>query len=116
MPKRATRKEHEFLMSGKPVSLLEVAESSGDHNVWKSFLERHGLHHSVSAERYLKGKLGEYLSAREITIITGIKGRTLRKWKNQGILRAEQLKSRWHYSVRDLVNAIKSANIKDIRS
>jgi hypothetical protein len=116
MAKGAAGKEHEFLMSGKPVSLLEIAESSGDENVWKSFLERHGLHHSVSADRYLRGKLGEYLNAREITIVTGIKGRILRKWRNQGILRAEQLKGRWYYSVRDLVNTIKSADIKDIRS
>jgi hypothetical protein len=104
MAKRVAGKEHEFLMSGKPVSLLEIAESSGDENVWKSFLEKHRLHHSISAHRYLRGKLGEYLNAREITILTGIKGRILRKWRNQGILRAEQLKGRWYYSVRDLVN------------
>ena len=116
MAKRAARKEQEFLMNGKPVSLLEIAESSGDEDVWKSFLEKHRLHHSISADRYLRGKLGEYLNAQEITIIAGIKGRILRKWRNQGILRAEQLKGRWYYSVRDLVNTIKSANMKDIRS
>jgi hypothetical protein len=96
--------------------LLEIAESAGDDRVWKSFLEGHGLHHSVSADRYLRGKLGEYLSAREIGIITGIKGYILHKWRNQGILRAEEIKGRWYYSVRDLVNAIKSADIKDIKS
>lgn len=116
MAKRAARKEYEFLIGGKPASLLEIAESSGDENVWKSSLERHGLHHSISADRYLRGKLGEYLNAREITIVTGIKGRILHKWRNQGILQAEQLKGRWYYSVRDLVNAIKSADIQDIRS
>jgi len=116
MAKTAARKEHEFFMNGKPVSLLDIAENSGDENVWKSFLERHGLHHSVSADRYLRSKLGEYLSTREISILTGIKGRILHKWRNQGVLQAEQLKSRWYYSVRDLVNSIKSAHIKDIRS
>lgn len=116
MAKRIAGKEYEFLIGGKPASLLEIAENSGDENVWKSFLERHGLHHSVSADRYLRGKLGEYLSAREISIVTGIKGRILHKWRNQRILRAEQLKGRWYYSVRDLVNTIKSADIKDIRS
>ena len=116
MAKKSTRKDYEFLMRGKPVSLLEIAEGSGDENVWKSFLERHGLHHSVSADRYLRAKLGEYLNAREISIVAGIKGRILRKWRNQGILRAEQLKGRWYYSVRDLANTIKSADIKDIGS
>jgi transposase-like protein len=28
----------------------------------------------------------------------------------------EALKGRWYYSVRDLINAIKSADIQDIRS
>lgn len=103
-------------MDGKRASLLEIAEGTGDESVWKSFLESHGLHHSVSAHRYLRGKLGAYLNAREIAVVTGIKGHILRKWRNQGILRAEQLKGRWYYSVRDLVNIIKSADIKDIRS
>lgn len=116
MAKKSTRKAYEFLIEGKSASLLEIAESSGDENVWKSFLERHGLHHSVSADRYLRSKLGEYLSAREISIVTGIKGRILHKWRNQGILRVEQLKGRWYYSVKDLVNTIKLADIKDIRS
>jgi len=116
MAKKSTRKNYEFFVDGKSASLLEIAESAGDDRVWKSFLERHGLHYSVSADRYLRGKLGEYLNAREITIVTGIKGRILRKWRNQGILRAEQMKGRWYYSVRDLVNTIKSADIKDIRS
>ena len=116
MAKKTDGKDFEFLINGKPASLLEIAESAGDDRIWKSFLERHKLHRNVSADRYLQGKLGEYLSAREITIVTGIKGRILHKWRNQGILQAEQLKGRWYYSVRDLVNAIKSADIKDIRS
>jgi len=116
MAKKSNRKDYEFLINGKLASLLEIAESTGDNRVWKSFLEGHGLHHSVSADRYLRGKLGEYLSSREISIITGIKGHILHKWRSQGILRAEQMKSRWYYSVRDLVNTIKSADIKDIRS
>jgi len=116
MAKKSTEKACEFFTDGKPASLLEIAENSGDESVWKSFLERHGLHHSMSADRYLKGKLGEYLSAREISITTGIKTRVLNKWRERGILHSEQLKGRWYYSVRDLISAIKSADIEDIRS
>lgn len=116
MVKKSAKKAYEFLMDGKRASLLEIAEGTGDESVWKSFLERHGLQSSTSADRYLRGKLGEYLNAREIAIVTGIKGRILRKWRNQGILRAEQLKSRWYYSVKSLITAIKCADIEDIKS
>lgn len=116
MTKETARIDHKFLIGGKPVSLLEMAESTGDSKIWKSFLERHGLQRSPSADRYLKGKLGEYLSAHEIHDLAGIRVRTLDKWRVQGILQAEQLKGRWYYSVRGLINAIKSADIRDIRS
>jgi carbamoylphosphate synthase small subunit len=116
MAKKSTRKAYEFSIEGKPASLLEIAENSGDENVWKSFLERHGLQHSMSADHYLKTKLGQYLSAHEIHILSGIKTRTLNKWRKQGVLQAEQLKGRWYYSVRNLISAIKSADIEDIRS
>jgi hypothetical protein len=116
MEKKMTRIDHEFLIDGKPVSLLEIAESTGDSKVWRSFLDRHQLQHDPSADRYLKGKLGEYLSAYEIHTLSGIRIRTLNKWRVKGILQAEHLNSRWYYSVRDLINAIKSADIRDIRS
>jgi len=116
MAKKSTRKGYEFFINGKPASLLEIAESSGDDRIWKSFLERHGLHRNISADRYLKDKLGDYLSAREIHVLTGIKTRTLNKWRERGVLRSEQLKGRWYYSIRDLIAAIKSADIEDIKS
>jgi len=43
MVKKSAKKAYEFLMDGKRASLLEIAEGTGDENVWKSFLERHGL-------------------------------------------------------------------------
>ena len=116
MAKKSTRKNYEFFINGKPASLLEIAESTGDKRIWKSFLERHGLHHNISADRYLKGKLGDYLSARDIHILSGIKTRTLDKWRERGFLQSEQLKGRWYYSIRDLIAAIKSADIEDIKS
>ena len=116
MAKKSTRKGYEFFINGKPASLLEIAESSGDDRIWKSFLERHVLHRNTSADRYLKDKLGDYLSAREIHVLTGIKVRTLDKWRAQGMLQAEQLKGRWYYSVKSLIAAISSADIEDIRS
>jgi len=115
MAKKSSRNTYEFSIEGKPASLLEIAENSGDENVWESFLERHGLHHSMSADRYIKTKLGQYLSAHDIHILSGIKPRTLNKWRKRGILQMEQLKGRWYYSVRDLISAIKSSDIEDIR-
>jgi hypothetical protein len=116
MAKKSTRKNYEFFINGKPASLLDIAESTGDDRIWKSFLERHRLHRDISADRYLKGKLGDYLGAREIRVLSGIKVRTLDKWRAQGILQAEQLKGRWYYSVKGLIAAIKSADIEDIKS
>jgi hypothetical protein len=69
----------------------------------------------ISAGHYLKGKLGDYLEAHEIHIRTGIKVRTINKWRTQGILRAEHIKGKWYYSKKSLIAAIQSANIKDIR-
>lgn len=115
MTRKSTRKEYEFLMDGKPASLLKIAEHTGNENIWKSFLETHGLQRNPSADRYLKSKLGDYLSAREIHILTDIKVRTLDKWRARGILHSEQLKGRWYYSIESLVTAIKSARIDDIK-
>jgi len=116
MAKKSTRKDYEFFINGKPASLLEIAESTGDERIWKSFLERYGLHRNISADRYLKGKLGEYLSTREIHVLTGIKTRILNKWRKRGVPQSEKLKGRWYYSIRDLIVAIKSADIEDIKS
>ena len=70
----------------------------------------------TAADRYLKSKLGEYLSTREIHVLTGIKTRILNKWRKRGVPRSEKLKGRWYYSIRDLIVAIKSADIEDIKS
>jgi len=116
MTKKFVRKGYEFFINGRPASLLEIAESTGDVRIWKSFLERHGLHRNVSADRYLKDKLGDYLSAHEIHVLTGIKIRIRNKWRERGVLQSEQLGGRWYYSIRDLITAIGSADVEDIRS
>ncbi|MBI2832777.1 MAG: hypothetical protein HYX79_11025 [Chloroflexi bacterium] len=116
MKKKSGGKDHEFLMDGKPASLLAIAESSGDDAVWKSVLERAGQYRKATADHYLKAKLGEYLSASEIHSITKIKTSVLDKWRERGLLRAEQLRGRWYYSIKDLLAAIKSANVGDIKS
>lgn len=99
MTKKKMKKDIQYFIDGKPASLLEVAENSGDDKVWKSFLEshpHHGIQFTQSAGRYLKSKLGgEYMNANEVSASSGIKSRILDKWRNQGILRAEQLNGRW---------------------
>ncbi len=81
----------------------------------KSFLKRDYGSSYTEANRYLKDKLGDYLSAREIYNRTKIKTRTLNKWTKQGLIQSVQLKGRWYYSIRDIMAAIKTADIKDIR-
>ena len=112
MVKKHTKSDYIFLLDGKITSLLEIAEKSNDNKVWSSFLETHSVTRrtSASADHYLKDKLGEYLNAKEITNITGIKYHTLNKWRIKGPLRAVQLKGKWYYSVQSLLQVINSVD------
>jgi len=83
--------------------------------VWKSFLEEHGLQRSDSAKRYLKEKLSDYLSAQEISKRTGIKNNILNRWRVSGKIESQILQGRWYYSFKSTVNAIKTADINDLR-
>jgi hypothetical protein len=105
----------EYFIDEKPSSLLEVVENNPDDTVWKSFLEQKGLQGSNSAKRYLKGKIGDYLSAGEISKRTDISTRILDKWRKNGSIEAEMLKGRWYYSLKSVINAIKTTDIKDLR-
>ncbi len=105
----------EYFMDNKPTSLLNIVENNPDDTVWKSFLEQKGLQGSNSAKRYLKGKIGDYLSAGEISKRTDISTRILDKWRKNGSIEAEMLKGRWYYSLKSVINAIKTADIKDLR-
>ena len=77
-------------------------------------LEKHGLQRSDSAKRYLKEKLSDYLSAQEIKKRTGIKNNILNKWRASGKIESEMLQGRWYYSLKNIVNAIETADIKDL--
>lgn len=105
----------EITMDGKPASLLDVAENNPDGAVWKSFLERWGLQGTDSARRYLELTVGEHLTAGEASKTTGISARILDKWRKEGRVEAEMLKGRWHYSLQSVANAIKTADIKDLK-
>ena len=110
MPRRKnTNADYKFLIDRHQASLLEIIESVGDDNIRKSFLSAHtGIKRNLSADRYLKSKLGEYLSAHDIRVLTGIKSDKLGKYRKQGLLRAEKLNGRWYYSVESIVCSIKS--------
>jgi hypothetical protein len=110
--------EIEYFIDSEPSSLLEIIENNPDDTIWKEYLEKHNLRNvkdSDSARRYLKEKLGDYLSAKEIVKRTNIKARTLAKWRKQGLLKTERLKGVWYYSFKSVVKAIKTADIKDLR-
>jgi len=116
LPKgKKEREKIEYFIDEKPSSLLDVVENNPDDTVWKSFLEQKGLQGSNSAKRYLKGKIGDYLSAGEISKRTDISTRILDKWRKNGRIEAEMLKGRWYYSLKSVINAIKTADIKDLR-
>ncbi len=95
-------------INGQPATLGDVAESSGDERVWKAYLEKYTLRHDPSADRYLRGKLGDYIGAGEVHELAGIKPSTLRKWGAKGHVRTEKFRGRWYYSVDDVLRAINS--------
>jgi len=108
-------KQIEYFINNEPASLLEILETNPDDTVWKKYLEKNNLQDSDSARRYLKEKIGGYLSANEIRKRTDIKSRTLDKWREKGYLKAVQLKGRWYYSLSSVIQTIRSADIDDIR-
>jgi len=105
----------EYFIDNKPSSLLEIIEKNPKRNIWKEYLEKNKLQDSESAKRYLKRKIGDYISASEINKRTGISTRTLNKWREKRILKAELLKGRWYYSFKSVLNAIKTADIDELR-
>ena len=113
--KDKSTKQIEYFINNEPASLLEILEINPDDTIWREYLEKNNLQDSDSARRYLREKIGDYLSAREISKRTDIKARTLDKWRGKGYLKAEQLKGRWYYSLSSVIQAIKSADINDIR-
>jgi hypothetical protein len=110
-----THRQIEYFLDGEPSSLLKIIENNPDDTTWKEYLETNNLQHSGSAKRYLKEKLGDYLSAEEIHKITGTKVSSLDKLRNKGILKSVQLQGKWYYSLKSLLKAIKTADIKDLR-
>lgn len=105
----------EYFINNEPSSLLEIIENNPDDTVWKEYLEKNNLQDSDSVRRYLKEKIGDYLSAKEISKRTDIKVRTLDKWRAKEYLKAEQLKGRWYYSLSSVIQAIRTTDINDIR-
>jgi len=113
--KQKTTSQIEYFFDNEPSSLLEIIENTPDDSIWKEYLEKNNLQDSDSARRYLKEKMGAYLSAREICKRTAIKAKILDKWRKKGYLEAEQLKGQWYYSLNSVLNTIKTADIKDLR-
>ena len=106
MAKKSHKHELGFFINGQPASAEEIAREAG-RNAWKSYLETNDLHHSESAGRYLREKLGEYLSAHAVCSIVGIERPVLERLRTRGNLSAEKLKGRWYYSVQSLNEAFR---------
>lgn len=95
----------QYSINGKPASIAEIVEASGNKELWKSYLERD--RDPSSQHHYLERYLGKYVSASEIHWPQGMKSAALRKWRNNGKVRAEHVKGRWYYSLQDLLRTIK---------
>jgi len=102
---KKSRPSAQYFINGAPASLAEIAEASGDKEVWRSYLERD--RDPSSQHRYLERYLGRHVAASEIHWPPGMKGPALRKWRDSGKVRAEQIRGRWYYSLQDLLRAIK---------
>lgn len=103
--KKAKQHQAQFFVDGKPASLADMVEASGDKELWKSYLERGS--DGLSLHRYLEKYLGEYVTAREIHWPSSMKSSALRRWKKTGMVRAEHIRSRGYYSLQDIFRAIK---------
>ena len=106
MVKKSHRHELGFFINGHPASAEEIAKVAG-RKPWRSYLETNDLHHSESADRYLKEKLGEYLNANDTCSKLGIERSTLGKLRKKRTASAQKLKGRWYYSVQSLNEAFK---------
>lgn len=104
-PKKAKQSRAEFFVDGKPASVADIVEASGDKELWKSYLER--VRDMSSQQRYLEKYLGRYVTARDIHWPPSMKSSSLRRWKKNSNVRAERIRSRWYYSLQDVLNAIK---------
>ena len=103
--KKATHTEIAvYTIDGKPASIPQIVEASGDKELWKSYLER--VPHS-SPHRYLEKYLGKYVTASEIHWAQSMRDSSLRRWRNNGKVRAEHIRGHWYYSLEDIVRAIK---------
>lgn len=103
--KKTRQSQAEFFVDGKPASLADIVEASGDKELWKAYVEREN--DGLSLHRYLGKYLGEYVTAREIHWPPSMKSAALRRWKRSGRIRAEHIRSRWYYSLQDILRAIK---------
>ncbi len=106
MAKKSSKERDGFFLDGKRVSLWDIVETVGGET-WKNSLET-AHRYRESENRYLKEKLGDYLSAAEIHKLTGIKPSMLDNWRRKGIIESAQLRGKWYYSVNTIIAAIKS--------
>jgi len=105
-PKKAKQSWAEFFVDGKPASVADIVEASGDKELWRSYLER--VRDVSSQQRYLQKYLGEYVTARDIHWAPSMKSASLRRWKEENNnIQAEHIRGRWYYSLQDVLNAIK---------
>lgn len=103
--KQAKQFQAEYFVNGKPASIAEIVETSGNKELWKSYLER--MCDTSSQQRYLEKYLGKYVTAREIHWPPSMKSSALRMWRRSGKVRAEHIRGHWYYALQDLLKAIK---------
>ncbi len=66
-------------------------------------------------KRFLKERLGDYLSAKELRK-RGTSLHELHIWQKQGKLDLVRLNGIWYYSLKSIKNAIQTSELKDLQS
>lgn len=83
-----TKKKATYTIDGKPVKVSDVR--------------------SEAQAATLKEALGDHITAKHAHR-AGIKGATLRSWRNSGKIRAKKVGTTWFYSRQDLLELIKTS-------
>ena len=68
---------------------------------------------NMETDLYIKDKIGDYLSAKEIK--NNIPTKILNKWRAEGLLEHVYVDGKWYCSKKSLANAMKIADAKDLR-
>lgn len=108
MPRIKKPKAIETFINGQPATVPEIIEDVGGDK-WKEHIEVTGG--SEAKDRYLRSKLGVYIAEDEAHE-KNITARVLAVWRRKGLLRWEQIDSKYYYSRDSVLKVLKTIRTK----